>query len=365
MEALSKLVTSGSLQTEHSCRTASTQWLLQHFDTKAVYLNPSCTDALEMTSLILNLEASSEVIVPSYTYVSTANAFRLRTPKITFADCLEELPVVDLKTIEPLVSRNTKAIVVMHYAGISVDMDPLIQFCQSHGITLIEDAAHAFGARYKLKSLGTLGSLSCFSFHYTKILSCGEGGCLLVNDESLVKIADEVFEKGTNRTAFQQKRVNRYEWLRMGSSFAMSSLQSCVLQEQLKVAEKLVSERILLWNRYMELLAPLQASEYFELPRLKAYHQINGAYFYLVLPQTRMRSDLQIFLSQHGIESAAHYPALHLSPFAKKFHNSALPNAEKFENCLLRLPIFNGMTLDEQLFVSEKLTVFFKNNKTF
>lgn len=358
--ALSDLISSGSLQTENVHRHACSEWLLQNIPSQQVYLTSSCTDALEMAALTLDLKPNDEVIVPSYTYVSTANAFHLRTSRILFADCLPEQPVVDIQTILPLITPKTKAIVVMHYAGLAVDMNPLKQLCHQKNIALIEDAAHAFGASYFGKTLGSIGTMGCYSFHHTKLISCGEGGCLFLNDPNYLQVANQVYEKGTNRILFRQQHVDRYEWQGVGSSFTMSALQSCVLLEQLQLGDQLVADRKRIWSQYQQMLEDHSIAGRFQLPHIKPYQGVNGSYYYIVLENKTQREALQLFLAKHDIQSAFHYPALHRSPYGKTLATVHLPNAERFEQCLLRLPIYHGMTDNEQSLVCESITQFYK-----
>lgn len=349
-----------SLNTDHSCNEEVVNRLLRVFASEKCYLTNSCTDALEMCALILNLKEGDEVIVPSYTYVSTANAFHLRTSQLRFADCLPNRPVVDLQTIEKLVTKKTRAIVVMHYGGIAVDMIPLLQYCHQHNIALIEDAAHAIGACYLGKPLGSFGDFATCSFHYTKPISCGEGGCLLLKGNSYIQLADSVFEKGTNRRAYKELNLSKYEWVSHGSSYTMSALQSCVLSVQLQALEFLISKRKMVWDHYFQLLGSLQQQGHFFLPECPEGNQINGSYFYICLEDPTRRNDLIDFLKKAGIESCFHYLALHRSPFYANAGKQHLPNADYFEAALLRLPIHHELSFEQQEYIASKLAEYFK-----
>lgn len=314
-------------------------WFDRHFGVPGTYLNPSCTSSLEMACLISDLHPGDEIIVPSYTYVSTVNAFAGRGYKIKFADCIPERPNVSLETILPLVSDRTRVIVVMHYCGVAVDMEPIMEYCKKHSILLIEDAAHAMGARYKNQALGTIGDMGTISFHNTKICSCGEGGSLFLNNTELMDRAERVFEKGTNKNEFEKKSLDRYEWVSLGSSFSMSEIQTAFLFGQLEEFDSVLSHRKKVWNHYMQSLMPFENSGFFKCPHIPEFAAVNGSHFYIVLENEKTRTRLIEYLNTSGIESAFHYLSLHRSPFIGNSEQQSLPNADKFEQRLLRLPI--------------------------
>lgn len=362
LKQLALLLEGGRLSTRNIFADYVVDWFKSHYPCTHCLLTHSCTDALEMIALILNLKEGDEVIVPSFTYVSTANAFRLRTSQIRFADCLPERPVVDLSTLEELVTPHTKAIVVVHYAGIAVDMPPLVDFCNAHQIALVEDAAHALGATYLNKPLGSFGDFASLSFHYTKPVSCGEGGCLLLNSDRWIEKADVVYEKGTNKRLYDQKQVAQYEWLDLGSSFAMSAPQTCILKSQLQHSADILAQRKNIWDRYMDLLTPVSQSGAFELPVIPAHNQVNGSYFYITLTDATHRANLIAHLKSFGIESAFHYLALHRSPFYANQRNQRLTNTDAFESKLLRLPIHPALSLNQLEFVVSKITSYFNGS---
>lgn len=334
-----ELLNSGNLKSGGQFTTKVKSWFGDHYSVQKIYLNPSCTSSLEMACLISDLRPGDEIIVPSYTYVSTANAFAGRGYKIKFADCTPQRPNVSLETIVPLVSDRTRVIVVMHYCGIAVDMDPILEYCKKHSILLIEDAAHAMGARYKNQALGTLGDMGTISFHSTKICSCGEGGSLFLNNAALRERAECVFEKGTNKNEFEKKSLDRYEWVTTGSSFAMSEIQAAFLSGQLEAFEYVLNHRKSIWQTYLKSLKQFEKEGYLECPDVPEFAEVNGSHFYIVLEDEKTRIKLIDYLNTHGIGSAFHYLSLHRSPFIGNPEQQSLPNSDKFEKRLLRLPV--------------------------
>ncbi|MBK9109042.1 MAG: dTDP-4-amino-4,6-dideoxygalactose transaminase [Saprospiraceae bacterium] len=356
---LKELLVTGSFNTDNRFAEEAVRWLNLNFKPAYSLLTNSCTDALEMSGLILDLKEGDEVIVPAYTYVSTANAYCLRTRELRFADCLPNRPVVDLSTIEPLVTANTKAIVVMHYGGIAVEMNALVDFCKQHQIALIEDAAHAIGATYLGRPLGSYGDMGSISFHYTKPISCGEGGCILLNREKWISKANCIYEKGTNRKFYKEQQLSKYEWLDLGSSYAMSGIQACVLAAQLQSINEVITKRVKIWQTYMELLAPLCQKGHFQLPDVPEGNQINGSYFFIKLQEPDRRDDFIHFLKNASIESGFHYLALHRSPFYANKRNQFLPNADSFEASLIRLPIHTLLQPDQLEYITAIIDSYF------
>ncbi|MBV6473601.1 MAG: dTDP-4-amino-4,6-dideoxygalactose transaminase [Saprospiraceae bacterium] len=358
---LGQLVDSGSLASDNATRAKLSDWFSGEFGSAAVYLTPSCTDALEMSGLLSQLAPSDEVIVPAYTFATTASAYLWRTEALRFADSLAERPCVDLATIAPLVTKRTKVVVVMHYAGLAVDLDPILAFCREQGLLLVEDAAHAMGSRYRGRPLGTMGDFGTLSFHHTKALSCGEGGCLLVRDAAWKDRADIIYEKGTNRRFFYQGEVPRYEWMELGSSYVMSSLQSAALSAQLEVWPQALERRKALWQQYEQLLAPGAANGWFALPSVPQWAEVNGSHYYLVADNEVSRDRLIRHLAVHGIESAFHYGALHRSRlWASRSPSPSLPNTERFASSLLRIPLHTRLTDDQQHRIAETVLKFYK-----
>lgn len=324
-------------------------------------LTTSCTDALEMAAILLDISPGDEVIVPSFTFVSTANAFVLRGAEIVFADSSESHPNIDPSGIEALIGPRTKAIVVVHYAGISCDMDAIMLIARKYGLYVVEDAAMAIDSHYKGRPLGSIGHLAAFSFHETKNIHCGEGGCLVVNDETLFNRAEIVREKGTNRASFFRGEVDRYSWVDIGSSFLPSEINAAFLWAQLEGMTDIHRMRTAIWERYQQKLGWLEQEELARMPSVPAFARNNAHMFFLLLPTRKLRDQLIGELSKQQIMGIFHYLPLHLSPFYLKCHTrQTLPNAEKYSERLLRLPLFPTLTEDEQGRVVGQIEFFFK-----
>lgn len=322
-------------------------------------LTTSCTDALEMSALLLDIAPGDEVIVPSFTFVSTANAFALRGATIVFADSCADQPNIDAAAIEALVTPRTRAIVVVHYAGVACDMDRILAIAQRHGLSVVEDAAQAVEATYRGRPLGTLGRLGTFSFHETKNVICGEGGLLAVNDAQLAGRAEIVREKGTNRAAFFRGELDKYGWVDVGSSFLPSDLLAAYLYAQLENIDRIQARRKAIWARYRELLAPL--ASLVGLPTIPDYASNNAHMFYLVCPDLDTRSALIAHLKTLGIHAVFHYQSLHRSPYFHARHDGRdLPQADRYTDCLLRLPLFYELADDEVDFIGQSVTEFFR-----
>lgn len=320
----------------------------QRYGIKKALLTSSCTDALEMSSLLMNLEPGDEVIMPSYTFVSTANAFVLRGAVIRFADSYKDNPNIDPSGIESLINEKTKAIVVVHYAGIACDMDLILEIAHKYNLFVVEDAAQAVESFYKGRALGSIGHFSTFSFHETKNIMSGEGGLLGVNEERFIGRAEIIWEKGTNRAAFFRGEVDKYGWVDVGSSFLPSEIVAAFLYAQLENLEDIQNRRKTIWNAYFEGLKPLVAQGHFQLPTLPDYASNNAHLFYLVCKDVEERSALIEHLRNVGIHAVFHYLSLHKSPFYHQKHDGrALPNTDRFSDCLLRLPLFYELTDSE------------------
>lgn len=312
-------------------------------------LTSSCTDALEMAAILIDIEPGDEVIMPSYTFVSTANAFVLRGAKIIFADCASQNPNIDANSLEELITSKTKAIVVVHYAGIACDMDKIMSLADTHNLYVIEDAAQAIDSYYKDKPLGTIGHLAAFSFHETKNIISGEGGMLVINDERFDDRAEIIWEKGTNRSAFFRGEVDKYSWVDIGSSFLPSDVTAAFLYAQLENLEKIQSRRRKLWNFYYEGLQDLKKEGFLGLPDVPKYATVNGHLFYIICNSIKERADLISFLKGYDIYSVFHYLSLHKSPFYVKENESLeLVNCDTFSDTLLRLPLYYELDTESQ-----------------
>ncbi|QJE00895.1 dTDP-4-amino-4,6-dideoxygalactose transaminase [Massilia forsythiae] len=311
-------------------------------------MTTSCTDALEMCALLLNINEGDEVIVPAFTFVSTANAFALRGAKLVFADSERHNPNVDPEEIAKLISPNTKAVVVVHYAGVACNMAPILDLCRLHGVALIEDAAQAIDSYYMDRPLGSLGCLSTFSFHETKNVIAGEGGLLVINDKKFIERAEIIREKGTNRSSFFRGEVDKYGWVEVGSSFLPSDIISAYLYAQLENMDVIQSRRKAIWQRYHDHFVDKVAEFGIELPGIPEWATNNGHMFYLVCKNLEQRTALIRALKAKEIHAVFHYLSLHSSPyFLEKHDGRLLPNSDRFSDCLLRLPLFYELT-DEQ-----------------
>lgn len=327
------------------------------------FLTPSCTAALEMAALLANISEGDEVIVPSYTFTSTANAFVLRGAKIKFADSSIYNPNIDVSEIKKLITKKTKAIVIVHYAGIACDMNAIKLIAKKFDLLLIEDCAQAINSYFYDKPLGSYGDFSCFSFHDTKNISSGEGGLLVINNEKFINRAEIIREKGTNRSAFFRGEVNKYSWVDIGSSFLCSEITSAYLYGQLCNFDKIQNKRVKIFDYYYSKLKKKSSykSGLFELPNITHSDNRNGHIFYIVLKKRRVRDQLINFLLENKIQAVSHYIALHASKFYRKKHGSRiLKNADKYTNCLLRLPLYPSLKLNEVNTITNLIEKFFE-----
>lgn len=323
---------------------------------KNCLLTTSCTDALEMTAILAEIKEGDEVIMPSYTFVSTANAFVLRGAKIIFADSRPDIPNIDLDKVEELITEKTKALVVVHYAGIACDMDKALEITKKYNLILIEDAAQAIDSFYKSKPLGSFGHLATFSFHETKNIISGEGGMLVINDEKLVRRAEIIWEKGTNRAEFFRGEVNKYGWVDVGSSFLPSELTASFLYAQLENIETIQHKRKNIWQFYYQQLKPLEEKGAIKLPIIPDYATNNAHMFYIVCSNSQIRDKILTELKQNDILAVFHYLSLHKSPFYKEKHgHRVLPFSDHFSDCLFRLPLYYELSEESQRFIVRTL----------
>lgn len=308
---------------------------------KKVLLTTSCTDALEMTALLLDIEPGDEVIMPSYTFVSTANAFILRGAKIVFADSRNDHPGIYEKSIASLITPKTKVVVVVHYAGVACDMDIVMEVARKHNLFVVEDAAQAVQSFYKGRPLGSFGHLATFSFHETKNVQCGEGGLLVINDESFMERAELIWEKGTNRSAFFRGEIDKYSWVDIGSSFLPSELNAAYLFAQLEKLIEIQTKRESLSRTYWNSLQNWAQSLDIDLPVIPSYATNNGHMFYLICRSKEQRADIIRYLKSSDILSVFHYLSLHKSPYYKSKHDGRkLPQSDRYSDTLLRLPFY-------------------------
>lgn len=308
---------------------------------KKCLLTTSCTDALEMAAILCDIKPGDEVIVPSYTFVSSALAFVRQGAKIVFADSMKRNPNIDAEQLESLITPRTKVIVPVHYAGVACDMDSIMALAEKYHLLVVEDAAQAIDSYYKGRPLGTIGHLSAFSFHETKNIISGEGGMLGINDERFIRRAEIIWEKGTNRAEFFRGEVNKYGWCDVGSSFLPSEVIAAFLWAQLEDLDGIQRKRKMLWNEYYDSLVPLAEQGRFKLPDIPEYATNNAHMFYLVCNSLNERTSLIDKLKAHGILSVFHYLSLHSSEFYKDRHDGRpLPECDRYADCLVRLPLF-------------------------
>jgi len=318
----------------------------EKFGFKKVLLTTSCTDALEMCALLADIQPGDEVIVPSYTFVSTALAFVRQGARIVFADSNAMNPNLDTNLLESLITPRTKAIVPVHYAGIACDMDMIINLAKKYNLLIIEDAAQAIDSYYKGKPLGSIGHLAAFSFHETKNINSGEGGMIAINDEQFVKRAELIWEKGTNRSEFFRGEVNKYGWVDIGSSFLPSEIISAYLFAQIENLNDIQTKRKSIWTAYNNGLKDWANNEGIMLPYLPEYATNNAHMYYLICKNLEQRTKLIDFLKVNDILAVSHYLSLHKSPYYHlKYAGSELPNSDRYTDCLLRLPLFYELTV--------------------
>lgn len=319
---------------------------------KKCLLTTSCTDALEMAALLLDIKPGDEVIMPSYTFVSTANPFLLRGAKIVFADSHPNHPGLDEEKLEALITPNTKVIVPVYYAGFAADMKKIMDLALKYNLFVVEDAAQAIDNYFvngaEKKYLGGIGHLAAFSFHETKNIISGEGGMLVINDPALIKRAEIIWEKGTNRSSFFRGEINKYGWVDLGSSFLPSEIISAFLWAQLEQLEPLQQNRIKLWNAYYNCLQQWASSNGIGLPYQPVYSGNNAHIFYLILKSLDQRDQIISRLKVAGILAVFHYQSLHKSEFFNHlYHGADLIHADRYSDCLLRLPLYQELTLDQ------------------
>ena len=325
----------------------------QHFFTsrygfRKALLAQSCTDALEMSALLMEVGPEDEIILPSFTFVSTANAFALRGAKLVFADCEENIPNMDMDHVSQLITPRTKAIVAVHYAGVACDMDRLMELANKHNLMVVEDAAQAIDGYYKGRPLGSIGHLACFSFHETKNIISGEGGMLVINDQRFADRAEVIWEKGTNRSAFFRGEVDKYSWIDLGSSFLPSEITAAFLWAQLLEIDDIQRKRLAVWNRYYEGLQILMKDGHLALPFIPPFATNNAHMFYVVCRSADERNALMAHLKAQEIQAIFHYLPLHNSPyFQSQYKGRDLTKTNRYSACILRLPFYTELTIPE------------------
>ncbi len=333
----------------------------ERYQIKKSLLTTSCTDALEMAALLSGVGPGDEVILPSFTHVSTANPFLLRGAKLVMADIQKDVPNIDPDEIEKLINKNTSIIVVVHYAGIACDMDQIMKLGQKHDLMVIEDAAQTIESKHNGRQLGTLGRFGAFSFHETKNVISGEGGLLLVNSDADKERAEIIWEKGTDRVAFHRGEKDKYQWVDIGSSHLPPDYVAAILFAQLQRLDEIQKMRINVWKKYHERLKPLEDEGFIQLPQIPSYATNNGHMFYIVTKSEDERKKLMFHLTMNGIMSVIHYLPLHSSKFFTNKHDGRkMPNTERFASCLLRLPFFNLLSESQIDYITEKIEDFYR-----
>lgn len=352
----------GKLSGNGKFTKACQAWFENHYGFRKTLLTTSGTDALEMCAMLCKLQPGDEVIVPSYTFVSTALAFLREGAKVVFADSMQRNPNLDAETLEALITPRTKVIVPVHYAGVACDMDAIMAVAEKHHLLVVEDAAQAIDSYYRGNPLGGIGHLAAFSFHETKnITAGGEGGLLVVNDERFVRRAEIIWEKGTNRAEFFRGEVNKYGWVDMGSSFLPSEVNAAFLWAQLENIDDIQAKRKALWEKYYERLAPLAAKGCFALPDIPNYATNNAHMFYIVLPSLEARTALIKYLKENGVGAVFHYLSLHSSEYYKDKHDGrALPQSDRYADCLVRLPLFYDLPMENVEFICDRIKEFYR-----
>lgn len=324
----------------------------EKYNFRKCLLTTSCTDALEMAAILMDIKEGDEVIIPSFTFVSTANAFVLRGAKIVFADSRPDLPGINEDELEALITSKTKAIIPVHYAGIACDMDKIMDIANRYNLLVVEDAAQAVDGFYIgkdgiKKALGSIGHMSAFSFHETKNIISGEGGMLVINDPRFQERAEIIWEKGTNRSSFYRGEVDKYGWVDVGSSFLPSEIIAAFLWAQLESMESIQNKRKELWNLYYNKLEKWSLSQGISLPIVPNYSTNNAHIFYLICQNNEQRTSLLSFLKGEKINAVFHYLSLHSSPyFSAKYNGKDLIQSDKYTDCLVRLPMYYDLDIE-------------------
>lgn len=338
------------------------KWLTDKTGTAGTLLTTSCTHALEMAAILADIKPGDEVIMPSYTFVSTADAFVLRGARIVFVDIRPDTMNIDEKLIEAAVTSKTKAIAPVHYAGVGCEMDEIMDIARRYDLRVVEDTAQGIMSEYKGKALGTFGDFGCLSFHETKNYSMGEGGALLINNSDMIENAEIIREKGTDRSKFYRGQIDKYTWVDYGSSYLPSELNAAYLYAQLEEADKVNEQRLGCWNRYYENLSDLRDKGRIALPFVPEYCKHNAHMFYIKAKDIEERSRLIAYLKEKGVGSVFHYIPLHSSPAGRKFgsFNGEDVYTTRESERLLRLPMWYGLTLENVDYVCECIYSFYK-----
>ena len=366
LEYIKKAIERGKISGDGYYSKKAAVLMEKEFGGGKFFLTPSGTDALEMAALLCDIEEGDEVIMPSYTFVSTANAFVLRGAKIVFADINPGTMNIDENRIEKLITRNTKVVVPVHYAGISCDMGKIKDIADRYNLLVIEDAAQGVNAKYKDSYLGTIGDIGCYSFHETKnYTSGGEGGGISINNPSLIEKAEIIWEKGTNRKKFFAGEVEKYTWVDKGSSYLMADTNAAYLMYQLERKEEILKKRLKLWERYDIGLRKLKDMGFIETPNIPDYSQQNGHMYYIKVKNYEVRKNLIEYLIENKIKAVFHYVPLHSSPAGEKYgiFKGEDIYTTKESRRILRLPMYYDLKIEEVDYIVKTIENFFKTKK--
>ena len=360
IELLSESISAGHISGNGPFTKRAEEQITKTLGNDRTLLTTSCTHALEMSALLLGLKPGEEVIVPAFTFVSTASAFMLYGAKPVFVDVRQDTLNIDLDQAEAAITPRTRAICAVHYGGVACEMDRLTKLAKDHNLILIEDNAHGLFAKYRGKYLGTFGALATQSFHETKNITCGEGGALVINDASLAERAEILREKGTDRTKFLRGQVDKYTWVDVGSSWVISDLLAAILFGQLSRADEIYMQRMNIWNRYHNELQTWAAKHDVTLPTVPEGCEHTGHVYHLQFKHGVQRDKFIEHLKQLGIYAVFHYQPLHLSTVGRTLggQDGQFPVTESAGDCLVRLPLFNSLTSDEQTFIIDSVKVF-------
>lgn len=362
IEYIKKAVFSGKISGDGIFTRKCHKLMEEKFNAKKVLLTTSGTHALEMAAILINLKKEDEAIVPSFTFSSTVNAFLLRGAKPVFVDIRMDTKNINEEKIEEKITKKTKAIFPIHYAGVSCEMDKIKKIAKKYKLFIVEDAAQGVNAKYKHKFLGTLGTFGCLSFHETKNISCGEGGALIINRKKFISQAEIIREKGTNRNKFFRGEIDKYTWVSIGSSYLPSDILAAFLYSQLEKIDFIQKARSRIYNRYYEGLTDLEKKGFIQLPFIPKNCETNFHLFYILLNNQKQRAKLINYLKKSDILTIFHYIPLHTSLMGRKFgyKKGDLPITENISQRLLRLPLYNSMSAHNQEFVIEKIYEFFR-----
>jgi len=360
-EVIKNLKVCGDGAFTHKCHN----WMEKTLNCQKALLTTSCTHALEMAAILADIQPGDEVIMPSYTFVSTANAFVLRGAKIVFVDIRPDTMNMDERLVEDAITEKTRVIVPVHYAGVACEMDAIMDIADRYDLLVIEDAAQAVMSRYKGRYLGTIGDMGCYSFHETKNYTCGEGGALIINNERFIGRAEIIREKGTNRSAFYRGQVDKYTWVDIGSSYLPSELNAACLYAQLEMAEEIKNDRMAIWQRYYNDLVSFAEQGIIEIPYVPTDCYHNAHMFYVKVKDLEERSRLISYMGQNGVSVVFHYLPLHTSTMGSKYgrFNGIDRYTTKKSEQLVRLPMYYGLHKQEQLYVLNVLNDFTTKSK--